>query len=166
MKKITLVILSILIGFSAIAKTKHKKKKKVVAVAANNITSVLIMRTGCFGHCPTYSVEINKNGMATYSAIRFNEDSGNYQKNIGVAKAATILNQVQQYRLDTCSESYYNQIPDLPNLNYEIVYNNKTKKIYSAKYGPDFLSILAREIEEVGKRKIGDAGWKKVPEKQ
>ena len=163
MKNITLVVLSILIGFSAIAKTKHKKKK--VIIPANDITSVLIMRTGCFGHCPTYSVEINKNGMATYSAIRFNDDSGNFQKNIGVPQAAVILAKIQQYRLDTCQDQYVNQIPDLPNLNYEIVYKNKTKKINSAKYGPDFLSILAREIEEAGKRKSGDAGWKRVPDK-
>lgn len=161
MRKITLVILTVLIASCAVA--KNKKPKKKAKQPANEITSVLMRRTGCFGHCPTYTIDINKDGMAIYNAERFNTDSGVFRKKIGVAKAAEILNEVNKYRPDTCREMYENMIPDLPNLNYEIVYKNKTKKIYSAIYGPDFLSILARKIEAVGlKNEQNNTGWERV----
>ncbi|MCW3120875.1 MAG: hypothetical protein JWQ38_367 [Flavipsychrobacter sp.] len=162
MKKITLVILSVLIGFSAIAKTHKAKKKK--AAKGNDIVSVLMMRTGCFGHCPTYSIEIKNNGMVTYNAIRFNTDSGTYQKKMGIAKTDVILNDIVKLRLDTCQDQYDNLVPDLPNTNYEIVYKNKTKKIYAARFGPDILKEMTHRIDEMGHKPDGDNTWKKVAE--
>jgi len=157
MRKITLVILSLLSCFITVAKTHKQKKKKQ---AANELVSVEMFRTGCFGHCPTYTVVINKNGTATYDAIRFNTDSGVFQKNIGTKKATAILNEVNTYRVDTCQDEY-RYIPDMPNINFTFTYTNKTKKINNARSGPQFLQALAREIDEAGLKK-DDAGWKKL----
>ena len=157
MNKTVLAILAILVCFTATARTKHKKKSKS---KASEIVSIQVYRTGCFGRCPTYSVDINRNGIATYTAIQFNTDSGVFVKNIGTGKAAQVLDEAASYHLDTCKEMYPNQIPDLPNINFEIAYTGRTKKIYSAKYGPLFLQKLCKTIEDAGK-KTDDTGWKK-----
>ena len=126
MKKITLIILAVIICFPAIAKhKKHKKKQE----SGNEIISVQIFRTGCYGKCPTYTVEINNDGMATYTAIRFNADSGVFKKNIGKAKAMEILNEVNSYKPDTCKDVYDARAADLPGINFNIKYKNKTKTI-------------------------------------
>ena len=162
MKKITLVILLALVACSAIAKT-HKHKKKA-AKAATGITSVQLYHTGCFGHCPTYIIDLNRNGMATFTAVRFNTDSGTFQKNIGAAKVAEILNRMDSMRVDTCQDMYVNPIPDLPTQNFEITYaTKKVKKIYSATYGPAFIQRIATSIEAAGK-KTDNAGWKRIPD--
>ncbi len=157
MKKITLVILSVLIGFTSIARNnKHKKKQ-----SGNEIISVELNRTGCYGRCPTYMVEINKDGIATYTAIRFTTDSiGTYRKKIGKAKAMEILNEINSYQVDTCKDTY-RYVPDLPGLNLTIKYQNKTKSIVNAKNGPSFLLHLGKIIEDAG-LKADDNGWKKV----
>ena len=160
MKKISLLILAVILCCSVFAKQKKQPKKKKVT---NTITSVLIFRTGCFGQCPTYTVLIDDNGWATYTAIRFNADTGAYLKEIGVAKAKEILNEVNSYKPDTCKDVYDNLATDLPGLNFTIKYTTKTKMIRNAKFGPGFLQTLGAHIEAVGKKSAENgSGWQKV----
>ena len=161
MKKIILVILSLVVFLPVIAKHKKSKKKKE---AANPITYVKIFRTGCFGQCPTYMVQIDADGTATYSAIRFNDDTGIFKKNIGKAKAMEVLNEVNSYRPDTCKDEYDNRVPDVPGLNIQIKYTDKTKNILNAKYGPGYLQLLGNHIDAAGK-KSDNVGWDKVGSK-
>jgi hypothetical protein len=157
MKKIVIILLSVLTGCSVMAAShKHKKKQQ-----GNEITAIKLFRTGCFGHCPTYSIEIDKNGTAIYNAVRFNKDSGSFIKKIGVAKAMEVINEANKYRVDTCKEAYPNMIPDLPGINFTVKFAGKTKNIINAKYGPAFLSDLAGLIEEAG-LKTNDEGWKRI----
>lgn len=157
MRKTALLILGLAIcvpGFS-----KHKKSKKKKQLAANEIQSVTIHRTTCFGRCPDYFIELKRDGTVTYTGIRFTEDTGIFQKNIGNA-AAMVLNDLASYKPDTCQDQYVNRIPDLPGLIYIIKYGNKTKTIHTAQFGPVFLQRMAEKIDEAGKKT--DNTWKKV----
>ena len=156
MKKITLLISFFLSAFCVSAQQKPHAEKQ----APKGIESVQIFRTGCHGKCPTYSVEIDKDGKVTYIAIRFCGDSGTFNKNIGAAKATEILNKVSAYRLDTCKDVYPNLVPDQSGLIYTIKYKNKVKNIRNAKFGPAFLVSLAKDIDDAGK-KTDNNGWKK-----
>ena len=157
MKKTALIILSVLICCTAFAKKqKHKKKHK----SAGPITSVIVHRTGCFGRCPDYTVEINADGMATYTGIRFNTDSGVYKKDIGATKAMNIINEFITYRVDTCSDRYHNRIEDLPGLILTINYKDSVKTIQNAHFGPPYLRTLAADVDNAGKR--ADDSWKKA----
>lgn len=158
MRKIALVFLSLIVGLNAFA--KHKKNKQTPK-KGNSILSVQLFRTGCFGQCPTYIVEIANDGIATYSAIRFNDDSGIFKKDIGKAKAQELLNEVNSYQPDTCKDEYDTRVADLPGINLQIKYTNKTKKIMNAKDGPAFLRLLANHIDAAGK-KTDNTGWTKV----
>jgi len=134
---------------------KHKKIQK------KEILSVSIHRSACFGRCPDYLVQVNKDGMVTYTGYMFVKDSGTFQKNIGVKDAKKIMDMCTTYRLDTCKDVYENMIPDLPGLYYIVQYNNSVKKIANASFGPDFLKEIAHSIDAVAQV---DGTWKKVPD--
>jgi len=157
MKKIVLIFLAVILCTAAFAKKqKHKRKQK----NSNEIISVALRHTGCYGRCRDYTVEINTSGLVTYTATRFNIDSGIFTKNIGAAKTTEIINQFNAYRVDTCKDIYESRIPDLPGMIYTIRYENKTKRISDAKYGPPFLQLLARSLDDLVNDKVDDS-WKK-----
>lgn len=156
MKKLLLAVIAIAMVAPAIAKTK-KKKKHIVNSA---ITSVQMHRTACYGRCPDYTIELNKDGMATYTGIRFVDDSGIYKKDIGTTKTMAIINQLIAYRVDTCQKNYPNRIPDVPGIIYVINYKDSTKTIFNANWGPQFLKDVATDMDNVGKKT--DKTWKKV----
>ena len=162
MKKFSLLILFLAGIIPAMAQSKFigsdkKKKKKVVS---KEIVSVGIHRTLCFGQCPDYKIEITKKGIATYTGMRFTPDTGIFTKNIGKAQAKAIIDMCRKYRIDTCSEMYENRIPDMPGLNFVIKYAKGKKSIYSAGFGPEFLTEIATRIDEIGMKK--DNTWKKI----
>ena len=156
MKKFTLVVLFLLAGQVTFAKShKHKKKK-----SPGSITSVSMRRTGCFGRCPDYTIEIDNDGAVTYTARRFCPDSGVFKKNIGVAKAMEVIGQFETDRVDTCQDVYTNRIQDVPGIILTIKYEDTTKTIANAHFGPRFLKDLAAAVDAAGKKT--DDSWKKV----
>ena len=159
MKKIALVIFALLITVSVFAK-HHKRKKKQVKKA--EITSVSLHRTACYGRCPDYTIDLNIDGTAIFTAIRFNPDTGIFTKNIGAQKAVEIINQFKTYRVDTCKNLYQNRRPDIPGLVLTIKYADSAKTIRNAHFGPYFLKQLATSIDEVAKKAEGDNSWKKT----
>ena len=159
MKRSALVILWLLTAFCVSAAPTAKKKKP--AAKSNEITSVMMYRTVCYGRCPEYSIEINKDGMATYTGMRFAPDTGIFKKSIGKAKAKEIINMFIANRADTCREMYENRIPDVPGLTITIKYPKKTKKIFSANFGPGFLLEIAEAMDAAAK-KTDKKGWKKT----
>jgi len=159
MKKLTLVILMLTTVAGAFAKTTKKKKK---ASSAGDIVSVSMHRTVCYGKCPDFTIDINKDGTATYTGKRFTADTGIFKKSIGKSKAGEIIALFKTYRVDTCKEMYENRLPDLPGLNMTINYKKGKKQIYSAEWGPVFLKEIAAAMEESGLKPEGDATWKKV----
>ncbi|GAA4465768.1 hypothetical protein GCM10023093_18490 [Nemorincola caseinilytica] len=160
MKKLTLLILMLAAVAGVHAKTVKKKKKQATS---KEIVSVSIHRTVCFGKCPDYIVEINKDGTATYTGRMFVQDTGIFKKNIGKQKAGEIITLFKTYRVDTCSEMYENRIPDLPGLNMVINYKKGKKQIYNCKWGPAFLEEIATAMEEAGKMPDeSKTGWKKT----
>ena len=155
-----MVVLLMATSLATFAATKKKAKK--TAAATNEIVSVKVHRTACFGRCPEYKIEINTSGVATYTAVRFNTDSGIYRKTIGSKKTMAVINEFQKYRVDTCSDMYENRIPDVPGIVFTIKYKNKTKLqvIQNAHFGPQFLKDLAQQMDQVGKK--SDNSWKRL----
>ncbi|HXS37880.1 MAG TPA: DUF6438 domain-containing protein [Flavipsychrobacter sp.] len=153
MKKSFLIVIILLTVLPNVY-AKHKKKHP-----KNSIQSILVWRTPCFGRCPTYKIEVNKNGIVTYTGIMFIKDSGVYQKNIGVVKATQIIKQFSDYKIDTCQDQYPMMIPDAPGLIFKIQYKDSTKTINNAHYGPPFLKDLAKSVDSIGKV---DNSWEKI----
>jgi (2Fe-2S) ferredoxin len=158
MKKIVLVTLTLMVGLSACAKLKNKKKQK----AGNEIVSIAMRHTGCYGQCPDYTLELHRDGTVIYRATRFNVDSGVFFKNIGIANAMEIIKQFEVGRVDTCKDEYENRIADLPGLIYTINYKSTTKKIMNAHYGPPILARLRVTMDKLIDKKVDDT-WHKLP---
>jgi hypothetical protein len=160
MKKIAIVIFSVLlfgIGLPAIgARHKHEKRHR----HNGNITSVSVLHPGCYGRCPQYSIEINSDGMMTYTALRFNPDTGIFEKKISPEKAMELINQFTTYRVDTCQNIYKTRVPDISGLVITIQYNDSTKTIRDANFGPYFLKQLANSIDQLGIK--DDSTWRKT----
>lgn len=155
MKKSLLIVIALIFVASA-GYARHKKKVKKTK---NDIVSISMHRTACFGRCPDYMIEVYNDGIVKYFGYNFVKDSGVYQKTIGTAKAAQLLNKFKEYRVDTCQDVYKNMIPDLPGITYEIRYADKTKSIHNAQFGPSFLKDLSYTVDEEGKV---DGSWKKI----
>lgn len=156
MKKTFLVIL-ILAATSSVFAARHKKAKK--HTSKSNIISVSMHRTACFGRCPDYIIELSSDGMATYTGIRFTQDSGVYTKNIGTAATNKLMNDLTAYRIDTCQATYPQRITDVPGIYYIIQYKNGRKQqIANANFGPVFLKEIALRMDSLVKV---DASWTK-----
>ncbi|MBS1772284.1 MAG: hypothetical protein JST82_05450 [Bacteroidetes bacterium] len=134
MKKIILSIGFLLLSISLFAK-------------APVITYVKMDRTACFGHCPTYTVEVYSNGLVRYTGVQFTDVSGTYEKNIGAAKAKQLLAQFSKYRVDTCKNLYESNIADLPGMHFEFKIDGKDKTISNANFGPKFLRELGMKVD-------------------
>ena len=153
MKNTATIILILITCFPAFARQlKHRKYK-----SQNEITSVTMQRTACYGRCPVYSIELNNTGMVTYTAVRFNDDSGVFTKNIGMEKTMNVFGQFNTYKADTCQDTYTNRIMDLPGIIFTIRYKKHIKKIQNAQFGPPFLKRLAEIMDENCKKK--DDSW-------
>ena len=158
MKLQFLLVLFLCTGFLLQASPRrHSRKHK----NETNIISVTMQRTGCYGRCEVYSVELTNNGIAYYNGIKFTKDTGLYRKDIGKEKTMKIISELELFCADTCKERYTNRIADLPGILYTIVYKTKTIHISNAHFGPYFLKDIATHIDDAA-QKTNDEGWVKV----
>ena len=161
MRKIAFGILLLATCISAFAKqSKHKKKTQ----PANEIISVSLRHTACYGRCPVYKIEVNKDGIATYTATLFNPDTGVFTKNIGKKNALEIINRFNAARVDTCKDNYPSRFTDLPGVVFNIQYKSKTKMIIDASAGLPVLVQLRMMMDSVIVDRKVDASWQKTTE--
>lgn len=150
-KYISVLAAVIIVVLSACAQKKAAKSPA--------FSYIKMERTACFGRCPSYMVEVYKNGLVRYTGRQFTDNLGVYEYNIGTQKAQNLFKQFTQKRADTCKEFYDNNIPDLPGLHYGFIINGKERKISNAGFGPKYLETLSQEVDKVAKPGIG---WKKI----
>lgn len=137
------------------------QKKHTSKTPHNDIISIEMYCSACLGECPVYKIEVNKNGIATYTGIRWVNDTGVFEKNIGTERAGKIIGKFSSSRVDTCKD-FYPAIIDDPLTTLTIKYKSKTKKISDVKRGPAFLIYLAVSLDELRYGKHDSVGWKKT----
>jgi len=160
MKKIILTI-SCFLFCATMLFAMHKKKNKTPK-SNTNITAVSMHRTACFGKCPDYIVEIKNDGIITYKGIRFTQYEGVYTKQFGKTDVTNLLKEFESYRVDTCKDMYEMLAADLPGIEYIITYKDKTKHIMNADFGPVFLRMLSKNVDNFSHV---DDTWKKISDK-
>lgn len=164
MKKnlLSFIALSVLI-FSACAQQKKTTASKVMVKQAkeSQIQQIVMERTPCFGTCPSYGLEVNKDGKVVFTSRAFTEYEGVYEKKFSTEKVATIFKKFSANQVDTCSEEYNSLIADVPGVFYTIKYADKEQRINNAHFGPEFLNDLANELD--ANFKVDDT-WTKTAE--
>src|SRR5690606_20866911 len=124
------------------------------------IVYIKMERTNCFGTCPHYILEIHENGFVKYTGKMYAEPTGTWETTIDKTTVTEIFKEFQEHRVDTCREKYVSFVQDVPSLNYEIIYSDKgVQTIRDAAFGPDFLNILGKKIDDKIKP---DDSWKKT----
>ena len=166
MKKniLTFITVSAII-FSACAQQKKTTASKATGDktknAVSNLEQVAMERTPCFGTCPAYRIEVNKDGHVKYTSWSNTKYEGTYEKDFDPAKVATLFNRFEKYKVDTCQAEYQMMIADIPGINYHFKYKSKEISISNANFGPDFLSELGGEVDKFAQV---DGTWKKTAE--
>lgn len=132
------------------AANSKKVSTKSTEKSTGTIQQVAMERTACFGQCPTYRIEVNRDGTARFIGRDNVEHIGVYTKAFAAGGTQDLLEQFAEHRVDTCSEEYLYLIADVPGLIYYITYKgqNEPQKIMNAHFGPDYLQGLAREMDK------------------
>ncbi|RYD59037.1 MAG: hypothetical protein EOP56_02060 [Sphingobacteriales bacterium] len=153
------------IALTACAQQKKTASRVVTTntdAKAGEFTYVKMHRSPCFGKCPSYTIELYKDGKVKYTGMSDTKYMGTYEKKFDTKTTGTILNKFKTNRADTCSKEYTLMIADIPGIYYEFLIGGERKEIYNAHFGPIYLKNLASEID----RTIGEpgAGWVKTAE--
>jgi len=154
MRKLIVVLLLLTTSLFSVAKNKHKKKPP----AGPQIMSVSVYHTACYGRCPTYKIEVNKDGLATFTGIRFTPDSGVFTKNLGNATAKEIIEPFLIARIDTFPDRYQSRVQDLPGIVLTITFSDSVKTISNANFGPPLLGRLRIKLDSILGPKRNEAG--------
>lgn len=139
--------------------TPQKTQADAAAKPSRDITALTMRRTGCYGRCPSYEVQLFSDGGARYIGQQFTTYTGTYEKNVGAAKVQTLLRQAQTLRVDTCAEEYEMLISDLPGLIFTFTRPQGTQTVQNAHFGPRYFKTLAADVDSLVRV---DGTWRKT----
>lgn len=150
-------------GASATATSSQGTKSSPASTdkPSRDITAMTMRRSGCFGRCPIYEVQLFSDGRVRYIGERFTENLGTFEKAVDAAKVQALLRQAQTLRVDTCAAEYPMMIADLPGLRYTFTRPQGVQTIANANFGPRYLLTLAADIDSLARV---DKTWRKTAE--
>ena len=173
-------IMSFLLGFLAVpytssalatppaASTSQVPTSSAQGESANGaITSILMHRSGCFGFCPIYEVEVTEQGAVTFSGHRFVEKTGKHQGKVTPSQFKQLAVLVKQIRFFKLQDRYrYEQdgcatwATDNPTVDI-IVTRDSQKKHVSYYYGCGGLPVAKQivALSEAIDKITGTSAW-------
>jgi hypothetical protein len=150
------------------------------AASSNQISSILLHRSGCYGRCPIYEVDIKQDGLVTFDGHRFVDSLGKSAANVSplefrklVARLNDIgffkLNERYRYEQDGCTTWWSDQ----PTVDI-VVTRGGVKKHVSYYYGckgpaiAEKIDALSNEIDRITdtQKWIGGGGRARTPPNQ
>ncbi len=148
MKNFLLRLLLIGLLFTSCGTTQKLSDRK------SNITSISFERMPCFGTCPVYTIQIDKNCEATLQVESHvtNKNAGRYHTNLPEKEWLKLSSKLEKMNLEELDSNYGNhQISDLPTANTAIAYKNggtKEVKDYGAR-GTEALSAFYLHMDSL-----------------
>ena len=83
----------------------------------------------CYGTCPVFEMIITKDRSATYNAISYNDETGQYKAVIPTKEFDQLISLLKYLQLDKLRNKYEVNWTDDQIITTEITYNGKTKVI-------------------------------------
>lgn len=124
------------------------------------IESISLSRSGCYGKCPVYNVTLNRDGSVMYKGDMFVEHIGSY--NVGVEfDFQTLENLVKTADFFNLEDRYIEDVADIPVCGVTVKTTLKSKSIIENGIGPRELKTLQKEIDKIISNSE-DAVWEKV----
>lgn len=146
-KNKTVIFFTFLILTTIIA-CKSQEKNNTSSTIVPSPLFIKMEKTPCYGPCPSYVIEIFKDGLVSFEGKRFVELIGKYKSTLSTEDIETIKNKVLEVNYFELEDTYDSPATDIPSCITQVSLNNKTKKITDRRYGPEELKDLEKLIEE------------------
>ena len=79
-----------------------------------NSLRIKLERTGCFGMCPAYSIEIRGDGSVTFNGGSFSLISGVHRESISSTAVANLVNEFRRADYFSLKDKYVTNVTDMP----------------------------------------------------
>lgn len=116
---------------------------------------IVLARSGCFGTCPDYRVELRGNGEAVYEGNRFVDVQGRHAYRVAPGQVAALVDSLRDKDLWSLRPSYRARITDNPTYVLSLTLGTQTHVIedyVGEKAGmPRAVSEFEREVDEVSR---------------
>lgn len=124
------------------------------------IESISLSRSGCYGKCPVYQVTLNRDGSILYKGDMFVEHIGTYnvEAEFDFQHFENLVNTSDFFNLE---DSYIENVADIPVCGVTVRTTSKVKSILDNGIGPQELRYFQKEIDKVLSNSE-NAIWKKV----
>jgi hypothetical protein len=125
---------------------------------------VTLERTPCFGHCPSYKIEIYFKGYVVYHGYNYVDRIGDYYTVVPVDKLKELFNYAKEIRYFNLKDSYINpSISDFPTTITSMQVKGERKTILDGhNETPSELIFFEKMIDDMFK----DTQWKPLKEKK
>ena len=171
MKAISIITISLLLAFEAVAQTpviyQLKPRHKTVVKAQNKTGLITLERSVCFGTCPSYIVTVASDGKVTWQGRDYVKTTGPATAQIKPEDFNKLVKEFEKIKFTTLDDKYEpgtrgcpQPSTDNPSAQTSIQINGKTKSVLHY-YGCGdsevlrALTALERKIDEV----IGTEKW-------
>jgi hypothetical protein len=134
------------------------------AEKAKDSLFITLERTPCFGHCPSYKIEIYYKGYAVYHGYNYVDRIGTYWTVISRDKLKQLFDYAKEIRYFNFKESYINpSISDFPTTITSMQVRGERKTVVDGhNETPSELIFFEKMIDDAFK----DAQWKPLKEKK
>jgi hypothetical protein len=120
---------------------------------------IRLSRSGCFGSCPNYTVEITGNGDVTYVGWAFVRVPGVQRSKISPESVRDLYESFVRFGYFSMPEVYCMKISDRSSFTTSIEYDGRIKEVINHGAGPGGLTELEHQIDDVA----GTLKWVPVP---
>lgn len=149
MKENIYIIVALLVITSMIA---CKSTKSTSSLDSDDLKYSL-KKGACFGQCPVYTLEINKNGYAVYTGTNFTDKLGKYDKTLSKDDLNKLNKAFKNSKFSEYPTEYKSLIPDLPMIRVGYHNGQEYRVVSGREDRPEELMQLQFLLE-----KIADSG--------
>lgn len=118
-----------------------------------NSIKIVLSRMGCYGTCPSYSVEVHGDGTVLYSGARFVAIKGSHHHSISSDVVSQMVEAFRAADYFSLKDKYIFGPPDLPTYKTSISFDGRTKEVtdYDGEEGgmPKSVSDLEDTIDHL-----------------
>jgi hypothetical protein len=150
-------LLAAFLAMSA-CKSTEESSRKSEKVKIGDDFHLTFEKTACYGRCPTYKVEVFRDGKVSFEGIRFVDNVGMFEKKISRKKVKALIATLRQANFWELEDEYDSNISDLPSVITTCVQNGQEKTVKARFNIPDDVVEMNDRIEEI----IGLEGYTEV----
>lgn len=124
------------------------------------IESISLARSGCYGKCPVYQITLNRDGSVLYKGDMFVEHIGSYNVDVefDFQKFEDLVKTSDFFNLE---DKYIENVADVPSCGITVKTGSRIKSVVDNGIGPEELRVFQKEIDKVISNSE-DIVWRKI----